>query len=69
MRRLSSRVQFILSAPTDGKGTTVAGSCDIQVTFLPRDPGHTLSPPVRLMSRLDAPSLEARFESLQQPLA
>ena len=69
MRRLSSRVQFILSAPTDGKGTTVAGSCDIQVTFLPRDPGHTLSPPVRLMSRLDAPGLEARFESLQQPLA
>jgi chromosome segregation ATPase len=68
MRRLSSRVQFILSAPTDGKGTAVAGSCDIQVTFLPRDPGHTLSPPVRLMSRLDAPSLDARFESLQQPL-
>ncbi len=68
MRQLSSRVQFILSAPTDGKGTAVAGSCDIQVTFLPRDPGHTLSPPVRLMSRLDAPSLDARFESLQQPL-
>jgi len=68
MSRLSSRVQFILSAPTDGKGTAVAGSCDIQVTFLPRDPGHTLSPPVRLMSRLDAPSLDARFESLQQPL-
>jgi len=68
MRRLSGRVQFILSAPTDGKGTAVAGSCDIQVTFLPRDPGHTLSPPVRLMSRLDAPSLDARFESLQQPL-
>jgi chromosome segregation ATPase len=68
MRRLSSRVQFILSAPTDGKGTAVAGSCDVQVTFLPRDPGHTLSPPVRLMSRLDAPSLDARFESLQQPL-
>ena len=68
MRRLSSRIQFILSAPTDGKGTTVAGSCDIQVTFLPRDPGHTLSPPVRLMSRLDASSLDARFESLQQPL-
>jgi chromosome segregation ATPase len=43
MRRLSSRVQFILSAPTDGKGTAVAGSCDIQVTFLPRDPGQTLS--------------------------
>ena len=39
MRQLSSRVQFILSAPTDGKGTAVAGSCDIQVTFLPRDPG------------------------------
>jgi hypothetical protein len=38
------------------------------VTFLPRDPGHTLSPPVRLLSRLDAPSLDARFESLQQPL-
>jgi len=68
MRRLSSRVQFILSAPTDGKGTAVAGSCDIQVTFLPRDPGQTLSPPVRLMSRLDAPTLDARFESLQQPL-
>ncbi|HXL88814.1 MAG TPA: ATP-binding protein [Streptosporangiaceae bacterium] len=68
MRRLSGRVQFILSAPTDGKGTAVAGSCDIQVTFLPRDPGHTLSPPVRLMSRLDAPSLDARFESLQQPM-
>ncbi len=68
MRQLSSRVQFILSAPTDGKGTAVAGACDIQVTFLPRDPGHTLSPPVRLMSRLDAPSLDARFESLQQPL-
>ncbi len=68
MSRLSSRVQFILSAPTHGKGTAVAGSCDIQVTFLPRDPGHTLSPPVRLMSRLDAPSLDARFESLQQPL-
>jgi chromosome segregation ATPase len=68
MRRLSSRVQFILSAPTDGKGTAVAGSCDIQVTFLPRDPGHTLSPAVRLMSRLDALSLDARFESLQQPL-
>lgn len=68
MRRLSSRVQFILSAPTDGKGTAVVGSCDIQVTFLPRDPGHTLSPPVRLMSRLDTPSLDARFESPQQPL-
>ncbi|WP_433435424.1 ATP-binding protein [Nonomuraea sp. CA-141351] len=68
MRRLSSRVQFILSAPTDGKGAAVAGSCDIQVTFLPRDPGHTLSPPVRLMTRLDAPSLDARFESLQQSL-
>lgn len=68
MRRLSSRVQFILSAPTDGKGTAVAGSCDIQVTFLPRDPGQTLSPPVRLMSRLDVPTLDARFESLQQPL-
>jgi hypothetical protein len=68
MRRLSSRIQFILSAPTDGKGTAVAGSCDIQVTFLPRDPGQTLSPPVRLMSRLDAPTLDARFESLQQPL-
>lgn len=68
MRKLSSRVQFILSAPTDGKGTAVAGSCDIQVTFLPRDPGHTFSPPVRLMSRLDASTLDARFESLQQPL-
>jgi chromosome segregation ATPase len=68
MRQLSSRVQFILSAPTDGKGTAVAGSCDIQVTFLPRNPGHTLNPPVRLMSRLDAPSLDARFNSLQQPL-
>jgi hypothetical protein len=45
MRRLSGRVQFILGAPTDEKGTTVAGSCDIQVTFLPRDPGSTLSPP------------------------
>jgi len=68
MRQLSSRVQFILSAPTDGKGTAAAGSCDIQVTFLPRDPGQTLCPPVRLMSRLDAPSLDARFKSLQQPL-
>lgn len=68
MRRLSGRVQFILSAPTDGKGTAVAGSCDIQVTFLPRDPGHTFNPPVRLMSRLDAAALDARFESLQQPL-
>jgi chromosome segregation ATPase len=69
MRRLSSRVQFILSAPTDAKGSAVAGWCDIQVTFLPRDPGHAFSPPVRLMSRLDADSLEGRFESLQQPLA
>lgn len=69
MRSLAGRVQFVLSAPTvPRRDAADADWCDVQVTFLPRDPGETHSPPARLMSWLDAAHLERRFESLQQPL-
>jgi hypothetical protein len=69
MRSLATRVQFVLSAPTVPKyDREEADWCDVQVTFLPRDSGDTHSPPVRLMSRLDAVHLAYRFESLEQPL-
>lgn len=69
MRNLGTKVQFVLSAPTNAKATDEdADWCDVQVTFLPREPGAAFSPPVRLMSRLDATQLDDRFRSLQQPL-
>jgi hypothetical protein len=68
MGQLSKRVQFILSSPTDIKGSVSAEWCDIQVAFLPRIPGAPYNPPVRLMSRIEASALDSRFESLQQPL-
>lgn len=69
MRNLGTKVQFVLSAPTNAKDTDEeADWCDVQVTFLPREPGAAFSPPVRLMSRLDAAELDHRFRSLQQRL-
>jgi chromosome segregation ATPase len=68
MGQLSKRVQFILSSPTDIKGSVNSEWCDIQVTFLPRLPGAPYNPSVRLMSRIEASALDSRFESLQQPL-
>lgn len=69
MRNLGTKVQFVLSAPTNAKDVDQeADWCDVQVAFLPRQPGEAFSPPVRLMSRLGADQLEARFHSLQQPL-
>lgn len=69
MRKLGTKVQFVLSAPTNAKDTDEdADWCDVQVSFLPREPGAAFSPPVRLMSRLDAGQLEERFRSLQQRL-
>ncbi|MGN9911126.1 hypothetical protein ACTMTJ_26575 [Phytohabitans sp. LJ34] len=69
MRNLGTKVQFVLSAPTNAKDTDEeADWCDVQVSFLPREPGAAFSPPVRLMSRLGAGQLEERFRSLQQPL-
>jgi chromosome segregation ATPase len=69
MRNLGTKVQFVLSAPTSAKeADEEADWCDIQVGFLPREPGEAFSPPVRLMSRLGAQHLEERFRSLQQRL-
>jgi chromosome segregation ATPase len=69
MRNLGTKVQFVLSAPTNAKQSDEeADWCDVQVTFLPREPGAAFSPPVRLMSRLDAAQLDHRFRSLQQRL-
>jgi hypothetical protein len=68
MRSLSDRVQFILASPTDGKDSDQPDWCDLQLAFLPRLPQETYSPSVRVMSRLDADQLEARFASSQQPM-
>ena len=66
MRKLSDRVQFVLSAPTAGRADDDRSDvCDLQIAFLPRLPGESWSPPVRLISRLDADSLERRFRATQ----
>jgi chromosome segregation ATPase len=68
MRNLSDRVQFILASPTDGKDSDQPEWCDLQLAFLPRLPQETYSPSVRVMSRLDADHLEARFASSELPM-
>ena len=36
--------------------------CDLQLAFLPRNPGEPYGPPVRLLSRLGASDFEARVQ-------
>jgi chromosome segregation ATPase len=68
MRSLADRVQFVLASPTDGKDSDQPEWCDLQLAFLPRLAQEPYSPSVRVMSRMNAEQLEARFAASQQPL-
>ena len=60
MRSLRPRVQFLLATPTNAESLRL-GWCDLQLTFLPREPGQPYSPPIRLLTRLGAGDLERRL--------
>jgi hypothetical protein len=57
----SDRVQFVLAMPSNAEALRLSW-CDLQLAFLPRNPGEPHGPPIRLLSRLDAGDLEARFQ-------
>jgi len=59
MHALADRVQFLLATPTNAESLRLSW-CDLQLAFLPRDPGRAYSPPIRLLSRLGVGDLEAR---------
>jgi chromosome segregation ATPase len=68
MTGLRTRVQFLLATPTNAEASRL-GWCDLQIAFLPRQPGEPYTPPVRLLSRLGAEDLEHRFASSQLSLS
>jgi chromosome segregation ATPase len=59
MHALADRVQFLLATPTNAESLRLSW-CDLQLAFLPRDPGRAYSPPIRLLSRLGVGDLEDR---------
>lgn len=67
MGALKDRVQFILATPTNAESLRL-GWCDLQLAFLPRLDGEAYSPPIRILTRLGADDLEARFASAQLTL-
>jgi chromosome segregation ATPase len=60
MHALGGRVQFVLATPTNAESLRLAW-CDLQLAFLPRDPGRPYSPPIRLLSRLGVGDLRERL--------
>jgi hypothetical protein len=50
---------FVLATPTNAESLRLSW-CDLQLAFLPRDPGRAYSPPIRLLSRLGVGDLEER---------
>jgi len=60
MHALADRVQFVLATPTNAESLRLSW-CDLQLAFLPRDPGRAYSPPIRLLSRLGVGDLEERM--------
>ncbi len=60
MHALGGRVQFVLATPTNAESLRLSW-CDLQLAFLPRDPGRAYSPPIRLLSRLGIGDLERRL--------
>jgi chromosome segregation ATPase len=60
MHALGGRVQFVLATPTNAESLRLSW-CDLQLAFLPRDPGRAYSPPIRLLSRLGIGDLEKRL--------
>jgi chromosome segregation ATPase len=59
MHALADRVQFVLATPTNAESLRLSW-CDLQLAFLPRDPGRAYSPPIRLLSRIGVGDLEER---------
>ena len=62
MHALGGRVQFVLATPTNAESLRLSW-CDLQLAFLPRDPGRAYSPPIRLLSRLGVGDLRERLPS------
>ncbi|HEX8863155.1 MAG TPA: ATP-binding protein [Actinomycetes bacterium] len=60
MHALGGRVQFVLATPTNAESLRLSW-CDLQLAFLPRDPGRAYSPPIRLLSRLGVGDLRDRL--------
>ncbi len=60
MHALGGRVQFMLATPTNAESLRLSW-CDLQLAFLPRDPGRAYSPPIRLLSRLGIGDLRDRL--------
>jgi chromosome segregation ATPase len=60
MHALVGRVQFVLATPTNAESLRLSW-CDLQLAFLPRDPGRPYSPPIRLLSRLGIGDLRERL--------
>jgi chromosome segregation ATPase len=60
MHALGGRVQFVLATPTNAESLRLAW-CDLQLAFLPRDPGRPYSPAIRLLSRLGVGDLRDRL--------
>lgn len=67
MSALRERVQFVLATPTNAESLRL-GWCDLQLAFLPRGDGDAYTPPIRIMTRLGAEDLEARFAGSQLSL-
>jgi len=62
MHTLNERVQFVLATPTNAEALRLSW-CDLQLAFLPRDPGQPYNPPIRILSRLGVGDLAARYPS------
>jgi chromosome segregation protein len=60
MHALGGRVQFVLATPTNAEALRLSW-CDLQLAFLPRDPGRAYSPPIRLLSKLGVGDLRERL--------
>ncbi|HYT25250.1 MAG TPA: hypothetical protein VEP73_02020, partial [Actinomycetota bacterium] len=60
MHALNHRVQFLLATPTNAEALRLSW-CDLQLAFLPRDPGQPYNPPIRILSRLGAGDLTSRL--------
>ncbi len=67
MAALKQRVQFVLATPTNAESLRL-GWCDLQLAFLPRRSGEPYTPPIRVLTRLGADDLEARFADAQLTL-
>lgn len=62
MHALNERVQFVLATPTNAEALRLSW-CDLQLAFLPRDPGQPYNPPIRILSRLRTGDLAAPYPS------